>query len=303
MDFRDLRLRGELLATGLTDGELQRLRRTGALTAIRRGAYVPSADERLREPAARHELRVRATVPHLAAASVVSHVSAVVLHGLPVWSVPLDRVHVTRDTGGGGRLSRGLHVHVGSLQQGEMVDVGGIAVTSVARTIVDVARSAPFEQAVVIADAALRMRLVDPAALAAAQHRVATWRGGPAAGRVVAFADGGSASVGESRSRVALRQAGLPVPVLQWEVRSAQGGLVGRVDFGWPQLRTVGEFDGRVKYGRLLRPGQDPGDAVFEEKRREDDLRAQRLSVVRWTWADLDRFDPVAARLRRGFAT
>lgn len=303
MDIPDLRLRGQLLATGLTDGELQRLRRNGALTTIRRGAYVPSGDERLREPAARHELRVRATVPQLAAASVVSHVSAVVLHGLPVWSVPLARVHVTRDAGGGGRVSRGLHVHAGPLDQGEVADVGGIAVTSVARTVVDMARSVPFEQAVVVADAALAMRLVDAAALAVAQQRVAKWPGGPAARRVVAFADGGSESVGESRSRVALQQAELPVPVLQWEVRSGRGRLVGRVDFGWPELHTVGEFDGRVKYGRLLRPGQDPGDAVFAEKRREDDLRAERLSVIRWTWADLDRFDPVTARLRRGFAT
>lgn len=113
MDIPDLRLRGHLLATGLTDSELQRQRRIGALTTIRRGAYVPSGDERLREPAVRHELRVRATVPHLAAASVVSHLSAVVLHRLPVWSVAPERVHVTRDAGGGGRVSRGLHVHAG----------------------------------------------------------------------------------------------------------------------------------------------------------------------------------------------
>ena len=67
---------------------------------------------------------------------------------------------------------------------------------------------------------------------------------------------------------MALHLAGLPAPVLQWEVCSPCGAVVARVDFGWPELRTVGEFDGRVKYGRLLRPGQDPGDAVFEEKRR-----------------------------------
>ncbi len=94
-------------------------------------------------------------------------------------------------------------------------------------------------------------------------------------------------------------RAGLPAPVPQWEVSDDGGKLIGRVDFGWPELRTVGEFDGRLKYGRLLRAGQSAADAVFDEKIREDALRGQGLAVVRWTWADLDTFDAVAERLRR----
>jgi len=74
------------------------------------------------------------------------------------------------------------------------------------------------------------------------------------------------------------------------------------VDFGWPELRTVGEFDGLVKYGRLLKPGQDPADVVVAEKLREDEIRDLDLRVIRWTWADIDHFDPVAERLRRAFA-
>ena len=69
-------------------------------------------------------------------------------------------------------------------------------------------------------------------------------------------------------------------------------------DFGWPEQRTVGEFDGKVKYGRLLKPGQDPGDAVFEEKLREDAFRARGWEVVRWTWTDLRDFRATAARIR-----
>ena len=49
----------------------------------------------------------------------------------------------------------------------------------------------------------------------------------------------------------------------------------------------IGEFDGKVKYGRLLRPGQDPGDAVFDEKRREDAIRDEDWGVTRWTWSEL----------------
>jgi hypothetical protein len=102
----------------------------------------------------------------------------------------------------------------------------------------------------------------------------------------------------ESRSRVAIAGAGLPAPIPQWEVRTDDGRLR-RVDFGWPTRRVAGEFDGRVKYGRLVRPGETAGDAVFREKVREDGLRAAGVRVVRWTWDELDRFAPVAERLRR----
>lgn len=145
-----------------------------------------------------------------------------------------------------------------------------------------------------VADGALHSGRLLPAELAEALVRAAHRRGTPAARRAGAFADGASESVGECRSRVAVHRAGLPAPALQWQVQGVRG-LLGRVDFGWEELRTVGEFDGRSKYGRLLQPGQTAGGAVVAEKIREDRLRDEGLRVVRWTWDELDRFDVVAA--------
>jgi hypothetical protein len=183
----------------------------------------------------------------------------------------------------------------------EIVVRAGLATTSPPRLVVDLARTEPFEQAVVVADAALRVGLVSRQQLADALARADRWPGAPAARRVVAFADGRSESVGESRSRVALQAARLPAPVLQWAVVDAAGRLLGRADFGWPQLSTVGEFDGMIKYTRLLRSDQSAADVVVAEKRREDAIRAQGLAVVRWTWPDLTDFAPVATTLRRHF--
>jgi hypothetical protein len=60
------------------------------------------------------------------------------------------------------------------------------------------------------------------------------------------------------------------------------------------------EFDGRVKYGRLLAPGQDPGDVVFAEKLREDRMRrATGFAVERCTWADLAAPRATARRIRQ----
>jgi hypothetical protein len=100
--------------------------------------------------------------------------------------------------------------------------------------------------------------------------------------RVVAFADGRSESPGESRSRALLH-------------------FLGRVDLWWEERHTVGEFDGLVKYGRSLSPGQDPADVLVSEKRREDALRDSGVQVVRWMRDGLDHFVVVVRRLQRAF--
>lgn len=218
------------------------------------------------------------------------------LHGLPTWAIPLDRVEVTRSRSSGGHKGRALHVHTAPLGPEEVLAIDGIPVTDVARTVVDLARSVGFEQAVVVADAALHLGLTDADRLAAVLARSARRPGNRDARRVVGFADGASDSVGESRSRVSIHRARLPAPVLQWEVAGHYA------DFAWPRHRTVGEFDGRAKYRRLLRPGEEPGDAVFREKVREDAIRDHGLRVVRWVCADLDDFTSTARRLARAFA-
>jgi hypothetical protein len=289
-----LNLRPQLLAEGLTDAELRALRRRGVLYSVRPGAYHPGPLPD--DPVARHLLVVCATLPRLGVDTVLSHTSAAVVHGLPLWSVPFDRVHATRDRSSGARRSSVVHLHAAVLHPDEVTLVGGLLVTTVARTLIDLARMLPFEQALIPVDAALFRGLVTPDALTAAVESGAHRPNNGAARRVVAFADGRAESPGETRSRVAIHRAGLPAPVLQRRLVGA------RVDFDWEEYATVGEFDGKVKYGGYLRPGQDPGDVVFAEKRREDALRDHGREVVRWVWDELDRFDGVAARLWRAFA-
>jgi hypothetical protein len=296
-----LMFRQSLLAEGFTDAELLRMRRSGALSSVRGGAYVPPDDDRLVRPEDRHALLIDSTLPRLAPGAVVSHVSAAVDHGLSVWGVPLDRVHVTRDGRSGGRISGRLHLHVLPLAEDEIVELHGRPVTSAERTLVDIARTQPFDQAVAVIDQALGRKLCTPESLAASFARASRRPGAPRAERALRFGNGLADGIGESRSRCAMRRAGLPDPELQWEVRSPQGAFLGRVDFAWPDLGVVGEFDGRVKYGRYLKPGQSAGDAVFAEKVREDRIRSTGLYVVRWVWADLDRFGPIAELLRARF--
>ena len=76
----------------------------------------------------------------------------------------------------------------------------------------------------------------------------------------------------------AFRAVGVPAPEPQFEVFHPDGSLAGICDWCWLDHRLLGEFDGRVKYGRLLKPGQEPGDVVFQEKEREDLLRSSPAS-------------------------
>ena len=271
--MHDLVLRRDALSAGWSDDELQRRADRGELVRLRPGAYLPSTAGR--DPLERHHRLIAATLAALRSPAVVSHQSAAVLHGLPGWGIPLDRVHVTRRPPASSDVGRHLRCHVARLPDDDVVVVGGIAVTSVVRTLLDLARVLTFEPAVVLLDAALHARAVDPVVLEGRAAELGRVPGARSAGRAVRFADRRSESVGESRSRVLLARLGLAPSVLQKEVREPSGAFLGRADFGWDDERVLGEFDGRVKYGRLLKAGQDAGDAVFEEKRREDAFRDQ----------------------------
>ena len=92
----------------------------------------------------------------------------------------------------------------------------------------------------------------------------------------------------------------LPAPELQFKVFDREGVLLGVSDWGWPDHRLLGEFDGRVKYGPLLKPGQSASDAVFDEKRREDKLReATSYAMFRLDWSDYGRPDATARRIEQ----
>lgn len=102
-----------------------------------------------------------------------------------------------------------------------------------------------------------------------------------------ALADPRAESVGESVSRVLIAELGFAPPQLQIEFRLPDGRLA-RVDFFWPEIGLVGEFDGEMKYSRARDLSDlEPADVVIAEKRREDGLRALGHDVARWGWPEL----------------
>lgn len=111
--------------------------------------------------------------------------------------------------------------------------------------------------------------------------------------------NGLSESAGESVSRVLLRHAGLPTPELQVELLDDRGRLVARPDFLWREFGVVGEFDGKIKYLNLLRPGETAADVVLREKQREERMRELGLIVIRWIWDEIYERDELVNRISR----
>jgi hypothetical protein len=291
--------RPALLREGVSEALIRSHLRSNRWTRIRSGVYLPSDSLAGMDDDQRLRIQVESTAVRIGDGAVVSHQSAAVLHGLPLWGVAPGPVHVIRDRAAGGHRRSTVHTHTSELPAEQTRLIGQLVVASVARTVIDCACLLGFESAVCVADAALHRKLTTPTELAAVLAMLGQPKGVRQAREVLAFADSRSESVGESRSRVRLWRCGL-TPELQFVVRSGRT-FIGRCDFGFEDQRTLGEFDGKIKYWRLLKPGQNPGDVVWLEKQREDALRRAGWEVVRWTWAELDRPELIAARIRAAF--
>lgn len=296
--------RAQVIKAGYDDKEIRRLIRRGVWRRLRRGVYLPRAVWLALDDVGRHRLEICAALWTVRKPTVLSHVSAAVAHGLDLHEPDLSLVHVTRPALSSPRTEAGICHHTGRLGDDCVQDIDGVTVTSVARTVIDVARTSSFEAGVVLADSALRSGSTRDD-LQAQLHACADWSGARLARRVVSFADGGAESVGESLARLAFAEQGLPPPELQVELYQPSGTLCARTDFAFLDHWTVAEFDGKRKYYRDLADHEDPGEIVWREKRREDEIRERfGFEVVRVTWSDVlpRNRASLAGRMRAAFS-
>jgi predicted transcriptional regulator of viral defense system len=285
---------------GVTASEIQRSRADGFLESVRRGVYAMRESYRSLDDLDRHAVDARALVLRCDDPTTISHQSAAVLLGMPLLRPDLGVVHATRPDLPASRLEAGAHHHPGALPADHVVAVGGIPVTDAARTAVDIARTHDFPRGLAAVDSALRAG-ASPEHVRAVLDYCRAWPGARGASRAVGYGDWRADNPGESWSRAILIQSGLEPTELQFEVCDDRG-LVGLADFAWLEQRTLGEFDGRGKYG--LEPGyltEAAGQALWREKLREDRLRALGWEIVRWTWIDLFHPEVLAERVRAAF--
>jgi predicted transcriptional regulator of viral defense system len=293
--------RQDLLDQGFSRGALERERSAGRFTVVRRGVYTPTGAFSQLGLELRHAARAKA-VAMSAPGLVISHISAAVLHQLPVRPSGLGRVHATRISTSGGVSDDRRVVHVGRLKPEDIVEIDGARTTSLARTLVDLARTDSFEAGVIAADSAFHAHPEVASEIPEVLQRSRRHRGHSMARRALLFADGRSESVGETRLRVFLHDIGLNPPELQCEVVDDDGRFLGRVDLADLASGTLMEFDGMAKYGKDLNPHRSEMEVLRVEKRREESLREAGWQVFRVVWADLADAPALEKRLRAAFA-
>jgi hypothetical protein len=293
--------RSDVLLLGLDDRFIRRMLRTRTWTRVRKGAYCPTSVWELLDANERHRRLARAVLHSHGDAVVLSKVSGLLMReGCDVWGIDLSRVHVTRRDGRSGSIERDVIHHEGVVTDDDIDIVNGLLVLKEARCVVETIPRAGVERGLVLTDAALHAGRVSDEDLREAHDGSPPRQGNRTVDLTLRLTDGRAESVGESRARYAYWSQGLPRPEVQYHVYDDDGTLIGISDLGWPDHGLLFEFDGRIKYGRLLKPGQQPGDVVFEEKRREDALRrVSGFAVERATWQDLSAPALMARRARQ----
>lgn len=228
----------------------------GDVVVLARGRYaLPVVDAAVREA---HRLT-----------ATVSHLSAALAHGWEVKSPPgVPHVTVPRKRNPG--LS-GVVPHWADLASG---DVDGL-VTSQERTLLDCARSLPFDEALAVADSALRhgfgverLRQLAEAARGPGSRQVRA---------VAAEATTLAANPFESVLRaVALAVLGL---ALRPQVEIWQPAFLGRVDLADRRLRIAVEADSYAWHGGRR--------AFAEDCRRYNQLAVHGWLVLRFSWEEV----------------
>lgn len=258
----------QLLAAGVGRGAIEHRLRTGRLIAVHRGVYAVGHLHRS------DTVRWMAALLACGAGAVLSHVAAAALWELRPSSAV--RIDVTVPGRAGRRPRRGIVVHRSSvLPEHETTEHRSIAVTSVARTLLDVAAGVPSHALNRTVERSEILELFD---LAAVDRTLELHPKHPGAKRLAAAIEGFredeiTRSDLETMFLALCNAHGLPRPLVNHVVHDEE------VDFLWPDRRLVAETDGRRTH--LTR-------AAFERDRAKDaKLTVGGHRVVRFTYRQI----------------
>lgn len=253
----------DALSVGMTEGDVGYRSSTGRLIPVRKGVFrMPGS-----EPT--WEQQVLAACLAAGPAAVASHATAAHLHGFAGFGRPA-RLDLTVPWPLRTRLAGVRARRVNELAPHDTTRTGGIPVTTVARTVVDVASLVdPLRLSSLVNDL-MRRRVLDVAALVACADRVddSRLRRRMKVIRALISAKSDGFHPGDSDPEVwmieTLVGAGLGRPVQQFRVKAR--GREYRMDAAYPEFKVAVEYEGEDGHAR-------PGD-LQRDRRRLNALRS-----------------------------
>jgi Protein of unknown function (DUF559) len=182
-------------------------------------------------------------------------------------------------------LSRqaGLSLHYSGLCPSDVVALRGIAVTTPVRTAFDLARWYPLDDAVVGIDALLTHCDLSVEAVRAYAETGTRLRlhGAARLDDALSLVETGAESPMETRLRLLLVRAGLPVPVLQQRVYDERGEVLARLDIAYIDHMVGIEYD-----------GGHHRDTFQRDLQRQNILHSLGWTILRFTAEDVLRRSP-----------
>jgi hypothetical protein len=182
-----------------------------------------------------------------------------------------------------------LLVRRGQLSGDDITSLSGVPVTTAVRTAFDLARFLPRVDAVVALDAMLRQAKVSSTSLMSYIDAHSWWPGVVAARSALSLSDGLAESPMETRMRLVIVDAGLPVPTPQLKIFNGKR-FVARVDWAYEEQKVALEYDGDYHRERT---------AFRFDMERQRELSHLGWRVLRFNADDVLRFpDRVVAEIR-----
>jgi very-short-patch-repair endonuclease len=259
--------RGQLLAIGMTQRQIDHRLASGRLQRIAPGIY------RVGPVSGRLE-REMAALLTCGETSVISHGSS-----MRRWEIPGaagdDDIEVAISRGYR-RPRRGLRVHrCTTYQQDETTLLDGLRITTPARTLLDMAARLSDHDLERAVAAAQRKRLATSLEIRTVLERHPRLAGAARLRRLLGIDPGFSRSQAEAHCLALIREAALPTPEMNVPIEGVE------VDMLWRRERLVVELDGWTYHSSR--------DSFERDRRRDAILTAAGLRVVRFTWRQITR--------------
>ncbi|MFD0365227.1 type IV toxin-antitoxin system AbiEi family antitoxin [Nocardia sp. GCM10030253] len=188
------------------------------------------------------DARVRAqAVGHWAKGDgVLVGYSAAVMHGTSWLDDKPAEIALPRRA----RPPRKVLVYRDVIPDDQVCTLAGFRCTTPARTAFDLGRRLPFDDAVEVLDALCHATKLEAEEVEHLAGRYPGMRGCARLRHLLPYVDGGAESLQETRTRLLLRQAGLPTPETQIRVHGPDGMTIARLDMGWRRWKVAVEYDG-----------------------------------------------------------